>query len=245
MPNPPDDLDYVSNGIPAQVHRMTQSSRPIRRSHRSGPVTWIASAGVAFGLITPMVIAFAAATAIGAPQPDPIPRRWEFRVETGPLRVAYVDVPDVGPRAFMYLTFKATNLTGQDLYLSPLFELVTDQGEVIRSSRDVPRSVYTTLLARIQNPLLVDEVDVQGIVGQGRDQAREGLVVWPATTLTADEISIYAAGLSGETKTVIRPDTKETVVLRKTLMLRHQVSGEIDPGQNPVLERTIERWILR
>ena len=166
-------------------------------------------------------------------------------MEAGPLRCAYVDVPGVGPQPFLYMTFKATNLSGQDLYLSPLFEMVSDQGEIVRSSRDVPREVYTALLAKIQNPLLVDEVDVQGTVGQGKDQAKEGLVVWPAPSLTADEITIYAAGFSGETKTVLRPDTKESVVLRKTLMLRHQVSGEIDPAQNPVLERTTERWILR
>jgi len=143
------------------------------------------------------------------------------------------------------MTFTATNFSGQDLFLSPLFELVTDQGEVIRSARNVPRDVYTALLEKIQNPFLVDEIDVQGTVGQGRDQARQGLIVWPAPSLTPNEITIYAAGFSGETKTVVRPDTKESVVLRKTLMLRHQVNGEIDPSQNPILERTTERWILR
>lgn len=220
---------------------------PSRRCRpRSLAPRWIVSAGVALGVIAPAAVTLnSSATALGAPQPDPIPRRWEFRVEPGPIRCAYVDVPDVGPQAFLYMTFKATNFSGQDLYLSPLFEMVTDQGDIVRSSRDVPRDVYAALLAKIQNPLLVDEVDVQGTVGQGKDQAREGLVVWPAPSLTADEITIYAAGFSGETKTVVRPDTKESVVLRKTLMLRHQVSGEIDPAQNPVLERTTERWILR
>jgi hypothetical protein len=166
-------------------------------------------------------------------------------VEFSPLRVANVDVPGQGPRPFYYVTFKTTNLSGQDLYLSPMVELATDTGKVIRSGRDVPREVYAALLARIQNPFLVDEVDVQGTIGQGKDQAREGLVVWPADDLKVDEVSIYAAGFSGETQTVVRPDNGETVVLRKTMMLRHAIPGEIDPSATPTLDRTEERWILR
>lgn len=183
--------------------------------------------------------------ASAAPQPSPIPRRWELRVEVSPLRVANVEVANIGPRPFYYLTFKATNLSGQDLYLSPMFELATDQGDVIRSARDVPGEVYSTLLGRIQNAFLVSEVDVQGTIGQGADQAREGLVVWPADDLTVDEVAVYAAGFSGETQTVVRPDNGETVVLRKTLVLRHVVPGEIDPSISPALDRTEQRWILR
>ena len=186
-----------------------------------------------------------APTAQAAPQPDPIPRRWEMRVETSPLRVTNVDVPGVGPRPFYYLTFKATNMSGQELYLAPMFEIGTDQGDVIRSSQDVPREVYTALLERLQNAFLVSEFDVQGAIGQGADQAREGLVVWPANDLAVDEVTVYAAGFSGETQTVVRPDNGQTVVLRKTLMLRHPVPGEMDPVQNQALDRSEERWILR
>ncbi len=240
LPRPDVHLDYAFAPPKAEDRPMPNRSRSTLNRSRAAWVAAFACLLVGIG-----AVCITAPPALGAPQPDPIPRRWELRVEMGPLRVAYVDVENVGPMPFYYLTFKATNNSGQDLFLSPLFELATDDGDVIRSSRDVPRSVYTALLARIQNPFLVDEIDVQGMIGQGDDQAKEGLVVWPATDLTVDEVSVYAAGFSGETQTVVRPDNGQTVLLRKTLMDRHAVPGEIDPALNPTLDRTEERWILR
>jgi len=60
-----------------------------------------------------------------------------------------------------------------------------------------------------------------------------------------DEVVVYGAGFSGETRSIERPDTGEKVILRKTRMLRHPVPGEIDPSLNPALTRSDDQWIMR
>lgn len=183
--------------------------------------------------------------AAAAPEPEAIPRRWELRLEPGPLRITSVDIPGKGARAFFYFTFKVTNNSGQDLYFAPSFDLGLSDGTVVRSGRDVPQEATAAILKKLNNPFMSDELKAQGNLLQGPENAREAVVIWPATNLHVSDVTIYAAGFSGETKSVVRPDTGKPYVLRKTLMLRHSVSGDIDPTLNEPLTRTVERWILR
>lgn len=188
---------------------------------------------------------FFAVKAAAAPEPEAIPRRWQLRLIPGDLRVAVVDTPGLGERAYLYMTYKVVNNSGEDRDFAPWFELATDSGQIVRAGRDVPYAVVENLLARISNPLLQDDLSVQGRLLQGVENAKEGLVVWVAPDLTAGEYTVFAMGFSGETKTVPRPDTGEDVVLRKTLMLVHQGTGRLDPTTGRPLNRVSERWILR
>ncbi len=184
--------------------------------------------------------------AIAAPEPEVVPRRWQLRVEPGDLRLCSIEVPGEGLKAFFYLTYKVTNTTGEDRYFSPTFEIVTEHQQPVRSGRNVPPAVVQTILARTGNALLQDEISVQGPLLQGPENAREGLVIWPADHLIAGgELHVFAGGFSGETKTVARPDNGAAVVLRKTLMLRYEALGILDPTDGRPLRRLGERWILR
>lgn len=184
-------------------------------------------------------------TAAAAPEPEPVPRRWQLRVEPGDLRIAVVDVPGIGPRTYLYMTYKVTNNTGEDRDFAPAFELATDTGQLVRSGREVPEYVTRELLGRIDNPLLKREYDVQGRLLQGEENAEEALVIWRADDLQGGEYSVFMIGFSGETKTVIRPDNGQTHLLRKTLMLRHDGTGILDPQSGRPLTRIQERWVLR
>ena len=184
--------------------------------------------------------------AIAAPQPDAIPSRWEFDLRPGPLRVTTVHVDGVGPRAFFYMPYYVENNSGDDRFLAPRFELATEEGEVIRSGgSNVPREVTRTIIARFQNELLEDEISMLGPILQGPENAREGVIIWPATDLKVDEVTVYASGFSGETKQFVRPDNGEVVVLRKTRMLRHATPGNIDATSDQPFRRTVDRWIMR
>lgn len=183
--------------------------------------------------------------ALAAPEPEPIPRRWQLRIDPGPLRVTTIDAPGIGPRSYLYMTFKVTNNTGEDRDFAPSFELATDTGLLLRSGRDVPPLVVQKLRERIDNPLLLDELSVQGRLLQGPENAREGLVVWPAADMSAGEYSVFLSGFSGETKQIVRPDNGQTHLLRKTLLLTHAGTGILDPNSGTQIPRTAERWILR
>ena len=189
--------------------------------------------------------------AIGAPEPSPTPTRWQLDIQPGPLRVGMVDVRDVGPRAFFFMPYKVVNNSGEDLYFAPSFELALEDGTLFRSGRGVPLEVTEALIARLENPFLEDQISMIGVLRQGEENAREGVVVWPAQNLKTSEITVYATGFSGETRRVVKPHSAadggepEEVVLRKTLMLVHATPGQLTHRGNRPLERTIERWIMR
>lgn len=209
---------------------------------RALPTLWTrftASLGVFIAL------AVLGVTAIAAPEPEAIPRRWQLQVEAGPLRVTAVQAEGRGPQTYYYMTYKVTNNSGEDISFAPLMELATDDGTITRAGRGVPGEVIDVIRARLGDALLETDSEIQGMLLQGPENARRGLAVWQASNLKVDEVVVYAAGFSGETKSVQRPDTGEKVVLRKTLMLRHDVPGEIDAASDAPLKRSLERWILR
>lgn len=189
-----------------------------------------------------------------APEPSPISRQWELDLEVGPLRVVELTLPGVGKKAYYYATYTVTNESGRDLFLAPMWELGTDQGEVMLSGKGVPDAVTAELLRRLRNPFLEDQISILGTIRQGEENARDGLVVWPVGKTDVKEVSIYAIGFSGETKTITVRDAdtgqRKPVVLRKTLMCRHTIRGNLldertrtEGGKK--LQRTTTRWILR
>lgn len=220
-----------------------------RTSRISGRLLTLAlAAGVA--ALAPMSVTSPRATA--APEPSPVPLRWQLDLEPGPLKIAFLNVPEVGPRAYLYMTYKVVNNTGGDMYFAPTFELSNDEGDLLRAGRDVPTEVNRLLLEQLKNPFLKDQTDAIGALRQGEENAREGLVVWPAQTLKADRVTVYCIGFSGETKRVTAPaegsdegKAGEEVVLRKTLMLIHTTPGELTGADRRALARTETRWILR
>lgn len=186
---------------------------------------------------------------VGAPEPDPVPRRWQLDVKLGPLRITKVDVPGVGPRAFMYLTYKVTNASGTDVLLAPAWDLATSDGRITRSGRNVPASVTKELIKRLENPYLEDQISIIGVLMQGEENAKDGLVVWSMDDLRVDEVSIFGAGFSGEAKPVevLNPQSgqHDKILLRKTLMSRYSTPGEIESQGSVPFEPSEVRWIMR
>ncbi len=216
---------------------MTRSRTPWTR-----PLRALAIAGVALG---------AALVAPGAaPEPAPIPTSWEFEFDAGPLRLARVEVPGVGVRPYFYLTFTVTNYWSADLLYAPDFYLKTDQGEILRSGEDIPPAVTAEMLERLGNPLISDQISILGNVLEGPENARSGVVIWPATDLDVDEIMVFAANLSGES-TIFWTKDRETGqrqrhVLRKTLMLRYETPGDMtNRGGDPLELVEKPRWVMR
>ncbi|MCG3122991.1 MAG: hypothetical protein GIKADHBN_01398 [Phycisphaerales bacterium] len=196
-----------------------------------------------------LLTALAAGTLGFAPEPDPIPRRWQLDVKLGPLRLAKFDVPGSGPRAFFYMTYTVTNASGTDVLLAPAWDLATSDGEIVRSGRNVPASVTEQLIKNLNNPYLEDQISIIGVMMQGEENAKDGLVVWAVDDFRVDEVSIFGAGFSGEAKPmeILNPETdeRERVLLRKTLMSRYITPGDIERHVTPEFESVETRWIMR
>jgi len=206
-----------------------------------------------FRIAGTLTLAAAALMGVGSaiglgPEPDPIPKKWELTVDPGQLRYASVDDGN-GAKGYFYLTYTVTNATGKDMLFTPSFEMTNEKGDVVRSGRDVPAGVTKNLLERLDNQFLEDQISIVGMLLQGEGNAKDGLVVWPATTLRFSEMTIYGSGFSGETKTVESKDAKtgKTVktTLRKTLQLKYQPTGEVrDQGSKP-FDLIEKRWVMR
>ena len=235
MPGQPIEFPETHAGDPGRTDETPVTM--IRASFRACILT-IATAVIA--LAVPL-------TTSAAPEPSPVATRWQLDLRPGPLRIATV-VDEIGlSKTYFYLTYDVVNNTGQDIFFAPSFELASEDGEIRSAGKGVPSVVTNELLARLRNPLLLDQISMAtaGELLQGEENGRSGLIVWPAEGLKVDEIKIFAEGFSGETRKITKPDTGEEVTLRKCLMLVHETPGEITGKGDRPLTRSSQRWILR
>ncbi len=184
-----------------------------------------------------------------APEPDAIPRRWQVDVKMGGLRLAQFKQADGSTKAYFYLTYRVTNHTGEDILFAPGFELANGEGEVIRSGRGVSIEAANTIQQNLQNSYLEDQISVLGMLLQGDENAKEGIVIWPANQMHLSEVTVYAAGFSGEVKVqpAKDPKTGESVAfpLYKSMMIRYKLPGDLDSHGSEPFAPDETKWIMR
>jgi hypothetical protein len=187
----------------------------------------------------------AAVICVGAfayPKPAAVPYRWQLNFQPGDLRL-FVDPVD--GRAYWYFTYTVTNRTGSDQLWAPTFTLFTDEGEILYSGRDLPTRVENAIRVLLGNDLMETQNEVIGDLLQGREHAKDGLVVWAARNTSVNEVSLFAAGISGETARVLNPLTGQEMILRKTLHRRYLVRGDALARRSKPVELIDEEWVLR
>jgi len=195
-----------------------------------------------------LIAAFAArAHAKKYPEPSIYPIAWQLDFKHGePTRVI------VGTDAYWYLTYTVTNKTGQDQTWQPDFQMVTNEGKVVRSDNDIHADVFDTIKAREANKFLSRASEVAGTLRQGEDQARDGVAIWKELSPRMGKFKIFVAGLSGEFVILndddgkpVLGDDKLPVILHRTMELDYAIYGdEHFPGRNEVHE-TGHKWIMR
>lgn len=209
--------------------------------HRTGPQFRLGPASMSRALVAVIALLVAVTAFADYPKPAPVPFRWELEFEPGPLRL-YMDSNGSG---YWYFTYTVTNRTGSDQLWAPKFTLFTDAGEIVESGRNVPDSVTQDLLKMLGNPLMEDQNSAIGDILQGKENAKEGLIVWPAKRLDVNELSLFVAGLSGETARVKNPVNGQEIILRKTLQRNYLIPGNaVDRGSQPI-DLVSQEWVLR
>lgn len=194
------------------------------------------------------ILSSSSTPANAAPEPSPVATQWEFTFENGPMRLAWIDDGQGTKKPYFYFTYRVTNHWGGVKLFAPNVDLMADNANVIKSGQDVPSVVTDAIMGRLENPLLESSMTIVSNILQGAEHARDGIVIWPANDLEADEVTLFFAGLSGESETYIvgrESDDPHRYNLRKTLMLRFSTPGQIDrQGDTPfVLEE--KRWVMR
>jgi hypothetical protein len=176
-------------------------------------------------LSTVLAVNLPETTSTASPAAVVVAENWTVQFKPGPLRL-YQDPLD--GRMYWYFTYRVTNSTGQDRMFAPRAELFTDKGEIIRSGRGVSSEITKRLRGLLNNPLIEDENQILGDLRQGKENAKDGLIIWPVTDLDSNELTIFITGLSNATERVSHPVSGDDIVLRKTLRLDYKVPGNID-----------------
>jgi hypothetical protein len=222
----------------------------------NSPMTTLTAAGIsssrrAISNVSAMVMGLVAVVAtLGMLAFTASPRAWTLETDFGAMRVISVETAD-GPQVFYYMTYKATNRTGRDLVFAPSFELVQGDGTVITAGRGVPAGLSKTLIERLSNPLLQDQISIIGTIQHGSDNAKEGLVIFPAVSLRPGAITVYAAGFSGETKLIRLPGQSDErgrpvfATLRKSRELKYADPGDLTNRRDLPLDLAEANWLMR
>lgn len=187
------------------------------------------------------------------PTPSLYPVSWELKFDHNtPQRIVVQSPGDATPKAYWYLTYGVTNNSGQEQTFLPVFEMLAETGQVIRSDKNIPAAVFDAIKTREKKPLLEPFTTIAGSVLLGEDQARDGVAIFPEPVTRMGKFSIFVAGLSGESaqvkdsagKPVLDAEGKPTF-LRKTLRLNYHIRGdEVYPGEDEVNVNS-EEWIMR
>jgi hypothetical protein len=196
----------------------------------------------ALAVVPLLALLIVVGAAVAYPKPAAVPYRWELTFDPGELRL-YTD-PTSGAH-YWFFTYTVTNRTGKDQLWAPSFVLFTDTGDVVPAGREVSTQVTEDLLKLLNNKFLEDQNQIIGDILQGRENAKEGLVIWPANNLQVNEMSVFIAGISGETARVKNPVSGAEVILRKTLQRNYLVPGDAARRGTTPVDLVDETWILR
>lgn len=203
---------------------------------------------LALALLGAIVITTGApAHAAKYPEPSLYPIAWQLDFKHGtPKRIV------VGTTPYWYMTYTVSNNSGEEQVWRPDFQMLTNNGKVIKSDRDISAEVFDRIKSAEGNRFLQASWKVAGPIRQGAGQAKDGVAIWQEPQPRMGDFRIFAGGLSGEFailkdeqgKEVLGPD-KLPVMLRKTLELSYAVYGdEFYPGRSDV-HSTGEKWVMR
>ena len=207
--------------------------------------------------------------AMTAPEPFEVPTTWELEFDFRAPQPITVTLPGRDkPTTFWYMLYSVTNLTrnletgrGSDQDFIPEFTMYTNTGQASVSNRRMPAGVFAAIKKRHNSPLLKDHTEIIGKLLYGRDNAKDGVAIWPDFSDKTGSIDVFAGGLSGETAelklprpvTVTETDAhgvektvvKNKVILHKSLQLNFSVKGETGSREYSTTKLVSRKWVLR
>jgi hypothetical protein len=203
---------------------------------------------LALGLLASLIsLSVAAPVSAKVPEPSLYPISWELDFKhAAPKRIV------VDTTAYWYLTYTVTNHTGQEQTWRPDFQMMTDDGKLLKSDHGIGIEVFDKIKATEGDRFLEPATRVAGAIRQGNAQAKDGVAIWKEPNPRMGTFKIFIQGLSGEKAALTDEDGKDMkdadglpVFLRKTLELDYQIYGdEFYPDRHEVHELG-HTWVMR
>lgn len=207
--------------------------------------------------------------AMTAPEPYRVPTTWELDFEfEAPQPISLLLPGQKKPTTFWYMLYSVKNLTrnpktgvGVDQNFTPEFIMHTDTGQTVIANRRIVDRVFAAIKKRHNNPLLKRHTDMIGKILYGRDNAKDGVAIWPDFNAKTGKMDIFVGGLSGETaemelprpvtvtKTsvdgVVTTEVQTKVILHKSRQLTFSVKGLTGTTAYSKTKLLAKKWVLR
>jgi len=199
-------------------------------------------------LILPAAVAAVAALTLDArayEEPEVVNPSWSLDYKLGELKTISHRDARGHVRWYWYLPYEVTNYTGEPRMFVPELDLADDRGRVIAAGRDVPPGVFEAIVDQENNDLLLRPDKAIGTLFVGPDNRKESVGIWPIPDEDIDRLSIFFAGLHGETKKVEHPGTGEPVLMSRTVMIDYATPGTPTSPQNMAVKKMGQRDIMR
>ncbi len=197
-----------------------------------------------------------------APQPGLIHMDWKIEMTHGTPQPILVTLPgEQTPSLFWYMTYTVTNNTKNDIMFAPVISLYTSTGKTVRSGEGVGPEAFAKIKTLLNNPLLQNNANIAGKLLQGKDHAKDGVVIFRNFDPKATGFSIFFSGLSGETATVKLPRKikvkeidsrgnvvvveKDTILLTRSLRLNYRLNVEASGRAGAKLKFVGKKWVMR
>jgi hypothetical protein len=197
-----------------------------------------------------------------APEPGLVDMSWQIDMTHGtPQPVLITNPGEETPTLYWYMTYTVTNNTKKDIVFSPILSLYTSTGKTIRSGAGVSSGVFGKIKTILNNPLLQNNATVAGKLLQGKDHAKDVVVIFQNFDPKATGFSIFFNGLSGETAQVKLPRKikvkevdskgkvveveKDSVLLTRCLRMNYRLNVAASGRANAKLKPLGNRWIMR
>jgi hypothetical protein len=205
------------------------------------------------------IILIATATVlIGEPKPDVIPEKgiWQLDVHlNGHPKLLNIKLPgEEITSCFWYALMTVTNNTGKDIEFYPQAELYTNTFQTLIAGKDIRKTVFDTIRDKYSRtiPFLLSQDRTTTILRQGKDNAKDLVLIFKDFDAKATSVQIFISGLTNESKYVALKSKGENnknktkqVLLLKNLQLKYMVTGKHEDLFNRKLRYKNREWIMR
>ena len=160
-----------------------------------------------------------------APDPQLVSEDWKLQFTHTEPRVIAIPDGEGGHDWYWYIAYKVVNPGKEDVLFFPGFTVATDKGDIVPANTDISPLAFPMIKKQLRNELVESSAEVVGMIKQGVDYAKEGVIIWKDFGHDVDQFKVFIAGTSGETQSIEHPVTGEPVFLRRTIELVYDTPG--------------------
>ena len=147
-----------------------------------------------------------------------------------------VDSP-AGPVAYYYISYRATNTTGEERTIAPQGKIVTETGQTLYAA-PAPKAAYAICKRHNRAMLDINQMAAETIPD---GESRWGLYIFTGLDDKADRLDVYLYGLSNAYK--YTDEDNRTGLLRKVYKMTLARPGDADNRHLDKVKVVDEGWV--